>query len=48
MLVCTILNAVLDPFFINIIGFQGAAIATLISQSTCLIFISTKTKYISV
>lgn len=48
MLVCTILNAIHDPFFKNITGFQGAAIATLISQSTCLIFISTKTKYISV
>ncbi|MGO0861779.1 MATE family efflux transporter, partial [Clostridioides difficile] len=38
MLVCTLLNAILDPIFINMIGFKGAAIATLISQSTCLIF----------
>lgn len=38
MLVATILNAILDPIFINILGFSGAAIATLISQIICLIF----------
>lgn len=38
MLVCTVLNAVLDPIFIKSIGFRGAAIATLLSQSICLLF----------
>ena len=38
MLVSTILNAVLDPIFIHFFGFHGAAIATLISQSICLVF----------
>lgn len=38
MLVSTILNAVLDPIFIHIIGFHGAAIATLLSQVLCLLF----------
>lgn len=38
MLGATILNAILDPIFINIIGFHGAAIATLLSQMICLIF----------
>ncbi len=38
MLVSTLLNAILDPIFINIIGFHGAAIATLISQIICLAF----------
>ena len=38
MLVCTILNAVLDPLFIHWIGFRGAAAATLFSQMLCLIF----------
>lgn len=33
ILLCTILNAILDPIFIKMIGFHGAAIATLISQS---------------
>ena len=36
--VSTLLNAILDPIFINIIGFHGAAIATLISQIICLAF----------
>lgn len=31
-------TAILDPIFINIIGFHGAAIATLISQIICLAF----------
>lgn len=39
MLVSTILNAVLDPIFIHFIGFHGAAAATLLSQSICLLFI---------
>lgn len=38
MFVCTILNAVLDPVFIKDIGFKGAAEATLLSQSLCLLF----------
>ena len=38
MLISTILNIVLDPIFILKIGFHGAAIATLLSQSMCLIF----------
>lgn len=38
MLVSTILNAILDPVFIHFIGFHGAAIATLLSQGICLIF----------
>ena len=38
MLVSTVLNAILDPFFIHFIGFQGAAIATLLSQIVCLVF----------
>ena len=39
MLVSTVLNAILDPIFIHFIGFHGAAIATLLSQVVCLIFI---------
>ena len=38
MLVSTILNAILDPIFIHFIGFHGAAIATLLSQVICLLF----------
>ena len=38
MLVSTILNAILDPLFIRFIGFHGAAIATLLSQVICLLF----------
>lgn len=38
MLVSTILNAILDPIFIHFIGFHGAAIATLLSQAICLLF----------
>ena len=38
MLVSTILNAILDPLFIHFIGFHGAAIATLLSQVICLLF----------
>ena len=38
MLTTTILNAVLDPMFIHFIGFNGAAIATLLSQLICLLF----------
>ena len=34
----TILNAVLDPIFIHFIGFNGAAIATLLSETICLLF----------
>lgn len=38
MLVSTVLNAILDPIFIHFIGFQGAPIATLLSQIVCLVF----------
>ena len=38
MLATTILNAVLDPVFISLIGFNGAAIATLLSEVLCLLF----------
>lgn len=38
MLASTVLNAVLDPIFIKLIGFHGAAIATLLSQMICLCF----------
>lgn len=38
MLISTVLNAILDPIFINIIGFHGASIATLTSQTICLCF----------
>lgn len=38
MLVSTMLNAILDPLFILFIGFHGAAIATLLSQVICLLF----------
>lgn len=38
MLTTTILNAVLDPIFIHFIGFNGAAVATLLSETICLLF----------
>lgn len=38
MLTTTVLNAVLDPIFIHFIGFNGAAIATLLSETICLLF----------
>ena len=38
MLVSTVLNAILDPLFIHFTGFHGAAIATLLSQAICLLF----------
>lgn len=37
MLLCTILNAVLDPILICFMGFSGAATATILSQSVCLL-----------
>ena len=37
MLICTFLNAVLDPVFIHFMGFNGAAAATVLSQTLCLI-----------
>lgn len=36
MLICTIMNAILDPIFIRFLGFSGAAIATVLSQMVCL------------
>lgn len=38
ILVSTGLNAILDPIFINLLGFRGAAIATVLSQTICLFF----------
>ena len=38
MLICTVLNAGLDPLFIHFMGFNGAAVATVLSQTLCLIF----------
>lgn len=38
MLICTMLNAFLDPLFIRWMGFAGAAAATLLSQTLCLVF----------
>lgn len=38
MLICTVINAVLDPVLIRVFGFIGAAAATLISQNLCLMF----------
>ena len=38
MLVATILNGIFDPVFIHFIGFHGAAVATLVSQVICLLF----------
>jgi putative MATE family efflux protein len=37
MLVCTVLNAGLDPLLIHLFGFSGAAVATVLSQILCLI-----------
>lgn len=37
MLLCTALNAILDPIFIHFMGFSGAAVATILSQSVCLL-----------
>lgn len=39
MLVTSIVNAILDPIFIKLIGFNGAAIATVISQVISLILV---------
>lgn len=41
ILLCTILNVILDPVFIHMIGFSGAAIATILSQSLALILMLT-------
>lgn len=40
MLVSTAFNAILDPLLIKSIGFHGAAIATLLSQIICLVFMA--------
>ena len=39
ILLCTILNAVLDPILIRWIGFHGAAIATVISQAISVLIL---------
>ena len=36
MLTTTLLNAILDPVFIHFIGFNGAAIATVLSEASAL------------
>ena len=38
MLVSTVLNGLLDPLFIHWAGLRGAAAATLLSQTVCLVF----------
>jgi len=38
MLFCTILNALINPLFIHFIGFKGSALATVLSQFICLVF----------
>ena len=38
MLICTLLNAGLDPLFIHFMGFHGAAVATVLSQTLSLVF----------
>ena len=38
ILICTVLNAILDPLFIHFWELKGAAIATVVSQTLCLIF----------
>ena len=38
ILICTVLNAILDPILIHFFGFSGAAAATLLSQLLCLVF----------
>lgn len=40
MLVCTVLNAGLDPLFISKIGLKGAAVATVLAQVICLLFMA--------
>lgn len=40
MLTTTVLNAVLDPVFIHFIGFNGAALATVLSEAICLLFMA--------
>lgn len=39
MIITSVLNAILDPVLIKIIGFHGAAIATVISQSVSLVLV---------
>ena len=39
MLTTTVLNAMLDPVLIHLIGFNGAAVATLLSETLCLLFV---------
>lgn len=41
MLISTLLNVVLDPLFIHLMGFCGAAVATVLSQSLCLFIMLT-------
>ncbi|RKM62051.1 MATE family efflux transporter [Butyrivibrio sp. CB08] len=38
MLMTTVLNAILDPFFIRMMGLSGAAIVTVASEVLCLVY----------
>ncbi|WFR55766.1 MATE family efflux transporter [Anaerocolumna sp. AGMB13025] len=40
ILFSTVLNIILEPIFIHILGFSGAAIATILSQSIALLFMA--------
>lgn len=40
ILFCTILNGVLDPFFIKYMGIEGAAIATVLSQTIAVVLMT--------
>ena len=39
IVICTILNIVLDPIFIKLMGIKGAAIATVLSQVTMMLIV---------
>lgn len=40
ILFCTILNGVLDPFFIKYMGIEGAAIPTVLSQTIAVVLMT--------
>ena len=51
VLICTIINVVLDPILINIVGINGAAIATVISQTLMVLIMmasNIKKKYMRI
>ena len=39
MLLSTVINAVIDPLFIQRMGLRGAAVATVLSECLCLVFV---------